>query len=125
MVGFGRACVTVRLVPVVNLGISQAPGEVCMRKFVLAAAAVMVLGGCSNSLNSSTHGLSVEGDLSTGSLGSGRTASAPGQTGFGSFKQGSGWFRSNRKAIRKRKRRISRRHKVTSKRKAGRYRCRA
>ena len=87
MVSIRRACVTVRLVPVVNLGISQAPGEVCMRKFVLAAAAVLVLGGCSNSLNSSTHGLSVEGDLSTGSLGSSRTASAPGQTGFGAFEQ--------------------------------------
>ena len=113
----GRACVTIRLVPVVGIGISQAPGEVCMRKFVLAAAAVLVLGGCSNSLNSSTHGLSVAGDMSTGSVGS-RTASAPGQTGFGSFERGSGWFRSNRKAVRKRNRRISRRHRVTSKRKA-------
>ena len=61
--GFGCACVTIRLVPVVGMGISQAPGEVCMRKFVLAAAAVLVLGGCSNSLNSSTHGLIVAGDL--------------------------------------------------------------
>lgn len=91
-----------------------------MREFFLAAATVLVLGGCSKPLGTSTHGLSVAGGLSPDSSGSSlsRSASDLGQTGFGSFERKSGWFNSNRKVVRKRKRQKSSRDRVSSKRKA-------